>query len=314
MGELVLEKRSLALEKARRIIDREPDKKVLIVCYNKVLAKFLRSISPFPEATSIHHFHGLCSLFCNKASIELPQPDPHANRDRYFENDLPDALLDSLEIVEERYDAIIVDEGQDFHRSWWLPLLELLDDPEEGMVYIFFDDNQTIYRKESNFPFQIPPVSLDENCRNTRQIHSEVMKYYKGVTEPHPLGPEGRKPELVTFASNELEPQVVADILKRLIKKDSVSVQDITILTPFQEQKSKWKTGNVLANHLITWDLDDSDIHSKIFCSTIHSFKGLESPVVFLTETSGIWGSNKDELLYVATSRANSHLVVFSIE
>jgi len=59
---------------------------------------------------------------------------------------------------------------------------------------------------------------------------------------------------------------------------------------------------------------DYEGMGNNIFCSTIHSFKGLESPVVILTETDAIKKDRKDELLYVATSRANSHLIIVKIK
>ena len=44
-----------------------------------------------------------------------------------------------------RYDALIVDEAQDFHPDWWVPLQLLLEDPDEGSLYVFYDDNQRIF-------------------------------------------------------------------------------------------------------------------------------------------------------------------------
>jgi superfamily I DNA/RNA helicase len=46
-----------------------------------------------------------------------------------------------------------------------------------------------------------------------------------------------------------------------------------------------------------------------IACATIHSFKGLESPVVILTETAEPDTNRLRQLSYVGSSRAQSHLV-----
>jgi hypothetical protein len=301
----------LAVEKARRIIEKDPAKKVLIVCYNKVLAQFLRSIIPFPNQIDVFHYHGLCIDFCRKAKINIPTPDPHAKLDNFFENELSDCLLDSLENIEERYNALIIDEGQDFHQCWWLPLQELLDDPNEGMFYIFFDDNQAIYRKKSNYPLDSLPFSLNENCRNTKQIHLEVMKYYQGDLQPQSVGPEGCPPEHIIITSEIEERDKLSEILQKLLKIEKVSPLEIIVLTPRKEEQSKWKSGDILANYKVTWNVVEPGRESKILCSTIHSFKGLESSIVILTETKSIWDAQRKELLYVATSRANSRLIIF---
>ena len=59
---------------------------------------------------------------------------------------------------------------------------------------------------------------------------------------------------------------------------------------------------------------DYEGMGNNIFCSTTHLFKGLESPIVILIGTGAIREERKDELLYVATSRANSHLIIVKIK
>ena len=300
----------LALEKARRIVEEDSDKKVLIVCFNKVLAKSLRQMNPNVNQIDIFHFHGLCIEFCRKANFDIPVPDPHADRSSFFSNELPECLIDSLGETDDRYDALIVDEGQDFLDTWWFPLQEVLKEPEEGMFYIFFDDNQKIYRDTLRLPLDDPPISLEENCRNTKCIHNESMKYYRGAGKPFAIGPEGRSPEFVKLRNGETEHELVDRIISDLFKAEKMSPDDIAILTPRHQTKSIWKNDAILSKHQITWDIDQRG-SGKIFCSTIHSFKGLESSVIIITELASILsGKNKEELMYVAITRANFHLVL----
>jgi superfamily I DNA/RNA helicase len=44
--------------------------------------------------------------------------------------------------------------------------------------------------------------------------------------------------------------------------------------------------------------------------STVHAFKGMESPVVILMDVDRMTGEGPQALLYVAMSRARSHLIV----
>jgi len=38
----------------------------------------------------------------------------------YFDKTLPEALLQALDLIPARFDAIIVDEGQDMNAEWWI--------------------------------------------------------------------------------------------------------------------------------------------------------------------------------------------------
>jgi superfamily I DNA/RNA helicase len=63
-----------------------------------------------------------------------------------------------------------------------------------------------------------------------------------------------------------------------------------------------------LAGHPLSWT--SSCPSGAIACATIHSFKGLESPVVILTEMVEPDINRLRQLSYVGCSRAKSHLVV----
>ena len=73
---------------------------------------------------------------------------------------------------EERYDAIVVDEAQDFHETWWLPVQLSLKDPDNGRMYLFLDPNQSgVYGHGDRYPaHNMTTQELGENCRNTKKI------------------------------------------------------------------------------------------------------------------------------------------------
>ena len=111
----------------------------------------------------------------------------------YFEQRQPEILLEALRTVVTRFDAIIVDEGQDFTENWWIPLLYTLRDPDDGIVYNFFDDNQRIFAdRQAYFPFKEPLYHLTVNCRNTQSIHRIIRQYYRGNYQLACQGAEGR--------------------------------------------------------------------------------------------------------------------------
>ena len=43
----------------------------------------------------------------------------------------------------------------------------LLNDLGKGLLYVFLDESQDIYRRSANIPITSKPMVLDQNCRNT---------------------------------------------------------------------------------------------------------------------------------------------------
>lgn len=300
----------LAVEKVRRIHQQSPHAHILLTCYNSNLATRIWSMLQDVDNVEVCTFHKLCVNYCKEASIRISVPSQSHQND-YFDTELPGLLLNALCEIGARYDAIIVDEGQDFDPSWWPILEQCLNDPEKGLFYIFFDDNQGIYGKKQNYPIKQEPFVLEENCRNTKKILRLVNEYYKGVVNPVPLGPEGRDPEIYKADSPEILISTLKDIISNLIKSEKVHTEDIIVLTPNVEENSLWKSGMEVGGIRLSWDLD-SVIDKTVACSTIHSFKGLERPIVILTEIDSVPLGKQSAIKYIAYSRANSHLIIIS--
>ncbi|MFN8472583.1 MAG: NERD domain-containing protein [Anaerolineae bacterium] len=296
----------LAVEKASRLA-REGFQ-VLLTCFNKALAADLRAAVRPHANLEVHHFHGLCRDLTRLAGIAVPGD----TNDRYFDQALPQALMEAAGRLMVRYDAIVVDEGQDFQEEWWRPLQLLLRDPDHGILYIFFDDNQRIYVRRGAFPVQSEPYPLTINCRNTQLIHKQVLKFYIGGEVPTALGPVGR-PIVVEQHAPGSTAAAVAATLKRLTVDDGIPSDEIIVLTPFSKDKSQlWGCTGPSAVPLTD---NPRPRPGEVFRTTIQSFKGLERAVVVLAEVERWSGPNSrtdrlDKLLYVGCSRARSLLIV----
>ncbi|NJO84477.1 MAG: ATP-binding domain-containing protein [Blastochloris sp.] len=70
-----------------------------------------------------------------------------------------------------------------------------------------------------------------------------------------------------------------------------------------------WSDGATLGQFRLTWNMNSSDKRT-VRVSTIHAFKGLESPVIILTELDAVYKDTLDQLLYIGISRARNHLVI----
>lgn len=298
----------IAMEKARRLA--RAGQEVLFLCYNKRLASWVSGAigdGTFPlNRVKVRHFHGLADEACATAGFPL-FPDT-ANPD--WEN-VPARLESALSKAPMKFDAIVVDEGQDFRDEWWLLIMgELLRRPDDDPFYVFYDANQRIYTKELQLPANLPTYPLVHNLRNTRQVFEEVVRYFSADQVPKSAGPEGV--EVMRVAEPGLKG--VHKALNELVNEQKVATSDIIILTGRSKENSCLQEGHKLGNIGLTWHPPKK---GEVQVATIHAFKGLEKGVVILMELESYFPDKRDvgeSLFYIGASRATRHLVLVGPE
>lgn len=297
-------KTMLAVEKARRLADEGFE--VLLVCFNHPLAEDLvRRVS---DGVSVMHFHGLCRELVQEAGFTLRSV---ADEREYYDRVLPDALLQAIDTLGPQFDAIVVDEGQDFLEAWWLPLTSLLRDAEQGILYVFFDDNQNLYHRFSLPPGVVEeaPFALVENCRNTVEIHKVVAAFHHDARHLRCRGPAGRPAKIVTYRDAAHQLELIGHMLQQL-GDEHVANTDMALLTPRGAERTTLKTGLKLNGYTLV--SDEPRRGNQIQVSSIHAFKGLERKVIILAELDGEMVRDIDSVLYVGCSRARTHLIVLA--
>ncbi len=295
-------KTMLAVEKARRLYEQGFN--VLLTCFNAALADDLAQRLP---DVSVLHFHGLCKEVANTAGFAIQVAK---SEQEYNEVVLPDMLMKAVDETGPMFDAIIVDEGQDFKETYWIALASLLKE-KEGIFYVFYDDNQNLYGGAASLKGIVDeePFLLPENCRNTKSIHNVVNSFYSGSTRIICNGPVGRVPELHTYRDSVEMVKGIQSILYKLINEEHIPAEDIVILTPHAQERSALKPTTKLGNFSLTPNLPKR--RNEIQATTIHRFKGLERKVVILAEIDGDFMYNPEILMYVGSSRARTHLLFF---
>jgi superfamily I DNA/RNA helicase len=317
----------IAAEKARRLAAEGFD--VLLTCFNRPLAEWLASTVGRHERVTVSTFHRLAERLGQEAGLIGAMPTHDA---AYFDG-LPDILDRVLRGGGPRFDAIVVDEGQDLDSVWWLPLLDLLRDRERGIVYVFGDANQDLYHALEPdelgvvMPERIEPFYLTENRRSTRTIHAFAQRFSKADASAPPsvaLGPEGSRVEIVTYADGDAEAcrKAVSGVLREVIDRGRVAPSDCVVLTP-RSARSSWLM-SADGSPVEAWPyrlmpeygpegavLPVPTKGAQVRVATIHRYKGLESPCVVLAEIDERVGESElAGLLYVGATRARSHLVV----
>jgi hypothetical protein len=294
-------KTMLAVEHAKRL--SRAGKAVLFVCFNRALAEHLRRIERKTDV-AFFTFHSLCTHLAHKAKVKLPQYPPGEAPPEYFDDELPDALIDAIDVLGGQYDALIIDEAQDLHDNWFATLQITLREESRAAIWLFMDDNQRVYGEGFTVPDDYMSFELTVNCRNTQAIHREVMKLYEGQIVPEVRGPPGRPVEL--FHTDD-QPTTVAGVIERLCGAEEILPQDVVVLSSHGRENSE-VAGGLPGRYALT--PERGKLGNYVQFSSIRAFKGLESPVVILCELEDLDEATYAQQLYVGLSRARNHCVI----
>jgi hypothetical protein len=161
----------IAVQKARDL-DRVGER-TLVVCHSLLLAGFIRklvrntSIKVVDFGSWVQQINGQNYDYSDK-------PDW-----TYYEEPSEQELELALERISSlpKFDAIIVDEGQDFRPNWW-DLVEAACKDKGSRLYIFHDDNQALLPSRSSYPPVDSQLTLSKNCRNAGRIFELVKRFY----------------------------------------------------------------------------------------------------------------------------------------
>ena len=317
----------LALEFARR--EASSGKKVLLICFNKLLGQWLalEKGNTLPHSIEIDYFHHFLDRLIADSSVsnEFRKIKQTEDQDYLFSELYPLFALDALsEDVIESYDALIIDEGQDLIRSEYLDVFDgLLKGGLAGGTWAIFCDfhHQTIYGEiDENTMLceleqrtsQFTRFRLHTNCRNTRPIGEEVS-FISGFDIPPflPANVEGVPVNYRFYSNNSDQCKQVNEIINQL-RAEGIKSETITILSPTTFEHSCPATGDHISFNVT--DLTRSGLQkclkNVIGFSTIHAFKGLESSIIIITDITHLLDDRNRALLYVGMSRARYRLSV----
>ena len=304
----------LALEKARRLAD--DGFRTLLTCYNRPLADHLAGLCAGTANLDVMSFHQLCHRQVERANRESCRDLVAEAKVTYpgknlYDVQLPNALAYSIEVLPDRYEAIICDEGQDFREEFRVPLELILADYDRSPLYVFYDDNQNIHGRATTFPIRGEPFSLTRNCRNTAPIHAAAYTRYQGVPVLPPEN-EGDDVQFDRAPSRAAQAGRIQARIVDLIARQRVSPGDIVVLIVDARSKADFYAAlrRLPLPKPATWCEEGIRNDRTVLMDTVRRFKGLEAPVVFLWGIDGINWERNDELLYVGMSRAKSLLVV----
>ena len=279
----------LALRRTFQLLKQ--GKRVLLLCFNLLLAAHLRRVAG--------EMPGLRIEAVNDLFLDLLQRKVTA--DPEFWHQLARDVVPVAEAFarDAQYDAVIVDEGQDFSPLVWTAVKALV--PEQADFIVFYDPAQNIFQRNlSAMPtFPWPEAVLTQNCRNTRAVCTLLKPYAPEGMTISEEAPSGEKPESYTASTVGALRERLLAILERLVEAEQVPLTDIVVMGAHARQK--------MALELI----DARYPTLKYF--TYRKFKGLEAPILILLdvdEANPLWDT---AARYTAISRAVHKLIILNL-
>jgi len=294
--------------------------RTLFLCFNEPLAEDLQRACGGTENLTILHFHRWCRQCCTSpqaraGGIRFIVPQDEAQVAQFWNKDSAELLLLAIEAMQLRYDAVVVDEGQDFVPDWWFPISEVLASDgtdKEKKFFIFFDPAQNLYERKLHFPITKKPHQLTENCRNTKKIAGFCRSLSKTPLSSHSNAPDGENPEIEVAENDDAQRTAVARILDQLTGRGALQPRQIALITAGRVDKSPLAGLRRLGKHVLVTSLNDWRSGGGVLLEGAKRFKGLEADAIVLVgvpalTTGSHFGPRE---LYVASSRAKHRLFI----
>jgi len=238
-----------------------------------------------------------------------------ADSSEYWNNVSLRAAIDGLPEVKNRWDSVIIDEGQDFSKEDWDLVSEC--SKKTGRLWVFADEGQAFWedRKipshiEKNYfqyqlgePYRCPPeIQHMADCYAGHcQIDLQLLR--RGI--------QTETIRLTTCSEQRVIKQIGKEINRLLV--DGIQPNEIAIISVRgRGEKENICHQRELGGHKV-FLATDNKADSQIICDTFLRFKGLERPVLIITDLNSSL-IHYETRMYIAISRATSLLRIIGIE
>lgn len=325
--------------RAKYLSEIHKDWNILTLCYNTSLSTHLKGAidSKVHSNIEIRHFHGWINDILKELNLKSGVYDDEEITSSI--SSIKENMIDKL----TKYDAILIDEGQDLDKEWLKFIVKMLRNPEHSHLVLASDGAQNLYNrkytlKSVGIKAAGRTVIMRENYRNTKEILDFAHKFItddkivKSVDEednnffidPRSSLKNGPEPRLIKCNDFYSEIDVIIDRIKEL-NKLGVDYKDICILYFYGKQLGIIES-KMISNKIPYFAISKSAKNKKIFnyndnkvkISTIHSAKGLDFKFIFLCgiykNLSKRYNESK-KLIYVGMTRARDELfITYSID
>jgi hypothetical protein len=311
---------------------------ILILCYNKLLAKrlqFWMQTKKLHGKVHVYTFHSWCRRQLSTYNLETPKD--HVSPTFFFEKMVEKVIsgVDRKLIPAGQYDAVLIDEGHDF-KPEWLKLVAQMVSPNTNSLLLLYDDAQSIYgQQQRGFSFKSVGIQaqgrttiLKVNYRNTQEVLEFAAKLVSHILAPTDAeedniprlapvsaGRHGTKPLVIKLPSLPEEASFITEKLKEAHRL-GMSWNDMAILYRSAVERKAVYDALCAANIPFVGknNMEFNEKEKRVKLLTFHSSKGLEFPFVAIPSGRMLTEKNTDEdemkLMYVAMTRSTSQLLL----
>jgi superfamily I DNA/RNA helicase len=330
----------LLIARARYLAIQHPEWKILILCYNRLLKNLLfHLLNPqdFEADITITTYHSWARHYLlseNDHFSRLYEEGEENAKKRgkmsiFFQEFVPNLLIDKLKAESEKkvlYDAILIDEAQDFEEDWFRSVIPLLNS-ETNSLLITCDGLQGIYARKR---FTWSSVGI--------QARGRVKRFEKSYRTPIEIGMVAQKvlPESLTNLIGQFDEFIPTkefigkrgiveiilsnsrqdEYMKLTEKIDRMLKQNARILILFKKNLIKRGFEHPLFEFLTNFGIEWKDLEKYnyetpgVLIGTLHGTKGLEFDTIIIPELDTYTSDKERQLLYVGVTRSKERLIL----
>lgn len=202
-----------------------------------------------------------------------------------------------------KYDAIYIDEAQDFNQEWAKVVNNMLVGAESKLG-IFYDDVQILRENSFGDAFDIPgkPYLLRENIRNTANIYKWTSNKTNLGTEVIANPIEGPTPTTSIIFNKHQLTQQLEGLLKKFIEDEHLNNNALVFIVDKKEDFLLEYMSGIAKWKFVEHEAQDS---FEIQVASVEEFKGLESDMIVYIHNENTT-NNTD---YIAYTRAKYYLI-----
>lgn len=308
----------LALEFALSLAER--GQRVLFLCFNRHLAAWLQEQAKqdprsqrVASLVEISTFHAFARKLATRANVDFDVP---ANGEQpFWDDEVPLILEQAIEVLRARgqaevFDAVVVDEAQDFAPDWWVTIESLSRAGKDGRLFAFLDVNQSLRGAAKLPPVPFPVrLPLTTNCRNTKTIARSSSALARIDVRLLPGSPTGEAPAVRRAPSASSEAGLVLSEVRQLLQQ-GIKPQQLALLGPAGLAKGPLARHTEVDGVPLLDDASDWRRGRGVLVTTARSFKGLEADIVIVYGLTNFGAFFTPTDLYVAWTRARHRLIL----
>ncbi len=346
-------------------------KRVLVLTFNITLPNYIHDlINRIPigfywELITLTHFHGFCSNIINRYGYKLPEyPENPTNScdtdlyeerlERYFTKEIPEKTLSVLKAIKwnyTKYDAILIDEGQDFYIEWYSLLSRyFLNESDEMLVVV--DKKQNLYSRNLDWfdkrsknlelaKFKTSIIDLKRSFRLPGRIAKLANDFSKNFGLDDDIRIEKYQikdrevNQIRAFYSDHIiwknidDAKFVSSLYEHFLKlkEEKFSISDIIILLPTHKIGCKcaefFESKGINVNHVFENEIERGNKKKcfgmkdgRLKMATIHSFKGWEllNIIIYIPKYAYFSFDTQKYILYTAITRARKNLFILNAD